>query len=571
MPQLDKTQMEADFLSAKEDKLGIYQLKHEDSIRDIQFEGLDWLKSHGKEVAKENYELIYVMNLPADMDLERIYEIFNMEHPDDFRGHSLSVSDMVVLHQDGGNSCHFVDRFGFSEIPDFLTREAEKNQIIEQDNLSQGEHSIMDADSDVVAKFKARTEELFHSIEEMHPEEIEGLVYAHVQEIIDTYDMDAQVVGVAISGSRARGLEEVGSDLDVVVEISGSEREDVLFDAFNEDPIVLGGIKVDINPITAEKTGTLESYLPQVEDYLQEQVRKMQQEVTLYVAGCSEFHNFAPVYEGFTDVQEAIDKYNEIYPIYVSDIPAIGVKIHNLGDDPEMDIEWDVLSGGRMDLDMLGYIGEITTNERAMALVTELSLAYPEVEIWGECKEFTEAVEKLKDKNVMELATEIDQFAEDMFPYDYQDNVEDKQSNIQSIADDLKAGNVEYMEKFLKAAVADYVAEGLQDIVTSDTTDIGTVQAVANIRRAEELVQKLDDYKPLAKVEEIEEQNYNMIDNRLNNGFGEKQRKEEEKKIEHVEEKHERVSIKLKLAEKKAEIAKRCEAAPPEKKQHREK
>lgn len=87
---------------------------------------------------------------------------------------------------------------------------------------------------------------------------------------LEEYGIDAEIVDVAVVGSRCRGLEREGSDLDVVVELSTNEREDFLFDTFNENGLHIGGIKVDINPITAQRTGTLETYLPQVEDYLEE-------------------------------------------------------------------------------------------------------------------------------------------------------------------------------------------------------------------------------------------------------------------------------------------------------------
>ncbi|MCX4325525.1 MAG: nucleotidyltransferase domain-containing protein, partial [Lachnospiraceae bacterium] len=159
------------------------------------------------------------------------------------------------------------------------------------------------AQGTVVENFKAKTNELFHEISEMNPAEIEETVKCHVQAQLDESGIDAEIVDVAVVGSRCRGLEQEGSDLDVAVELSTSEREDVLFDTFNGDALHIGGVKVDINPITAQRTGTLETYLPQVEDYL-EGVREAREkepvslsqeqaetEVTLTVAECGEFHN----------------------------------------------------------------------------------------------------------------------------------------------------------------------------------------------------------------------------------------------------------------------------------------
>lgn len=102
-------------------------------------------------------------------------------------------------------------------------------------------------------------------------------MYAYVQSQIDEYGLDAEIVDVVVSGSRCRGIEKENSDLDVVVEYTGSTREDDLFNMLHEDSIYIAGIQVDINPITEGRTGTLETYLPEVETYLQE---KAQQEQT---------------------------------------------------------------------------------------------------------------------------------------------------------------------------------------------------------------------------------------------------------------------------------------------------
>nr|WP_300810311.1 YodL domain-containing protein [uncultured Acetatifactor sp.] len=128
-----------------------------------------------------------------------------------------------------------------------------------------------------VADFKARTEELFHGINGQTQEDIELNVYAYLQSKIDEYGMDIQLVDMAVSGSRCRGLEEAGSDLDVVVEYRGRESEDDLFNAFHEDGFTIGGVKVDINPITEGKTGTLGEYLPGVEAYLAEKRAALQE------------------------------------------------------------------------------------------------------------------------------------------------------------------------------------------------------------------------------------------------------------------------------------------------------
>ena len=129
--------------------------------------------------------------------------------------------------------------------------------------------------SRVVMEFKAKTEECFRKIGNMSAMDIEGCVAEYVRAKLYENDFDAEIIGVVISGSRCRGLEGKNSDLDVVVHLSGNEREDDLFNLLHEDKFRIGGILVDINPITEYKTGTLEEYLPGVEKYLEKKAMRM--------------------------------------------------------------------------------------------------------------------------------------------------------------------------------------------------------------------------------------------------------------------------------------------------------
>lgn len=110
-------------LYGKEDTFGIYQLKQGDKTRDLRFEPYDQLQAAGLALDAENYQLVYTAPLENGMSLEGIFEKFNTDHPADFTGHSLSVSDVVVLHQDGQNTAHYVDSFGYIDVPQFLQPE----------------------------------------------------------------------------------------------------------------------------------------------------------------------------------------------------------------------------------------------------------------------------------------------------------------------------------------------------------------------------------------------------------------------------------------------------------------
>lgn len=119
-------------------------------------------------------------------------------------------------------------------------------------------------------EFKARTEDCFRPMDGLNQFEIEDIVRDFIEETLIANGVDAVIRDVVISGSRCRGLEREDSDLDVVVELESDEREDVLFDMLHEEEFAIGGVVVDINPITRERTGTMEEYLPGVEEYLNE-------------------------------------------------------------------------------------------------------------------------------------------------------------------------------------------------------------------------------------------------------------------------------------------------------------
>ena len=686
-------------LYASTDKYGIYQLKPNPELDSLRFEGTESLKRMGitkdnfDAIKPENYTLLYVGELSElqketqGATLEAIFEKFNLDHPEDFRGHSLSVSDIVVLHQNGQNTAHFVDSFGYTEIPDFLreqTPEKEEMQDTSGHNVQKTEpeidgdeiidlgdeteqvlaemkktleseqetelafsiadrfisiqevdggydYSIMGADykeidggiydnpdvtirealhdiledlksqpdyngakgniqredelipmdydglmekaeeanriipestpSSVVADFKAKTGELFHDISEMNPEEIEETVKCHVQAKIEEYDINATIVDVAVTGSRCRGLEHEGSDLDVVVELSTAEREDDLFNAFNEDGLHIGEVKVDINPITAQRTGTLESYLPQVEEYLEgvRQVREQEKEsaeVTLTVSECGEFHNLGECYENIPTVDEAIAIWKQIPSERMNGIPAIGINILGRGAEPYEDYEIDVLSGKRIDLGVLDYVPDIKNNPQAMEVITELVAKLPDMEIDGVMSEETEArVWELRMPDLPQeeqLAVELDRLFYDYDTVLYHDSTRNMTENVSELAESIKQGDTGHLTTWL----ADIISEGA---------------VPEEIKRATELLEKLTEYKPLAKIEEAEEQNYNMIDNVLNNGVGEKAQREKNKRME--EKPPARVSLKVRLAEKKAQVegkSKEHDVQENEKKSHRE-
>ena len=130
-----KAQETAQTTGQDKDTFSIYQIKGGDETRDFRFEPYDRLQAAGNVVDRANYELVYTAPLAPETSLEDIYTRFNIDHPKDFKGHSLSVSDVVVLHQNGQDTAHYVDSVGFRQVPEFL----QEQKQLTPDELTTGE------------------------------------------------------------------------------------------------------------------------------------------------------------------------------------------------------------------------------------------------------------------------------------------------------------------------------------------------------------------------------------------------------------------------------------------------
>ena len=125
------------------DTFSIYQLKRGDETRDFRFEPYDRLAATGRTADRANYDLIYTAELTPGTSLEDIYTQFNIDHPKDFKGHSLSVSDVVVLHQNGQDTAHYVDSSGYRQVPEFLQPPEKENPLKHvEDTIEQNDNNF---------------------------------------------------------------------------------------------------------------------------------------------------------------------------------------------------------------------------------------------------------------------------------------------------------------------------------------------------------------------------------------------------------------------------------------------
>ena len=144
--------------AADKDTYTIYQLKDNTPV-DYHFRPLDELQAKGLTVTMTNYEAVYTAPIEPGTGLEDIYTKFNIDHPEDFKGHSLSVSDVVVLHQNGQDTAHYVDSYGFQTVPEFTQPEnylkAAEQSTEQNANMIDGQINNTPSVDELEAKVKA--------------------------------------------------------------------------------------------------------------------------------------------------------------------------------------------------------------------------------------------------------------------------------------------------------------------------------------------------------------------------------------------------------------------------------
>ncbi len=220
--------------------------------------------------------IVYDVHMP-----ERTEELMDKSRKEELFPTALFVSEI----REHGTSIHrydCCDEFNAKAFGESIKDRNEEHGIrtmtsVAMKKQSEKVHEVSKEQQDVVEAFRAKTRDLFHELDGQNAESIESMVRGHVEDALQTFDIDAQVVDVVLVGSRCRGIEHEDSDVDVVVEYYGSEREDSLFNILNEEGLSIGGRNIDINPITKDRSGTLETYLPEVEKYLAEKAQSMEQ------------------------------------------------------------------------------------------------------------------------------------------------------------------------------------------------------------------------------------------------------------------------------------------------------
>ena len=577
-PQI-KSLKEAKLLLGTENRYGIYQITDDSPGREYEFMDLNFIERHGYQVKKEDYELIYSDKMFYGDTLDSLYEKFNIAHPADYTGHSLSVSDIVVLNENGNVKAYFVDSISFRELPDFLQLEPELNQeelayrigdqyfaiqvategydysfydteykLMDGGLLDNPDISMREAVQDILEdeglvqleRIPMEYDELLEKVEKVEAEilqearsqrkrvpvisdhteteaglngtsrsEIEETVWAIAQAEIIENDLDARIQAVRVYGSRTRdGLYNEDSDLDVVIAYEGTVREDDLFSVLNEAGYKVGNMKVDMNPIRPDKTGTLEDFLEKSERYLDEKTEQMKAKgeykplakveeleeanynmidnvlnnmplkkepyLEYYAAECDEYHSLGKIYKS-TNLDEIVAKYREIIddPTLSYYGNGMGIIYRDPNDTFYDEAEVSLVSRKTIrgdNLDDVAFLAALPLVHEALEKIVE---AFPDFRYYPP-KELN--VHYYPEKmNADELAAALDQLAEDFDPYDYHDNFSPEEDMVETVALELRCGYAHRYIPFLK------------DIIDEECEESP---------RAEELLEKLKDYQP---------------------------------------------------------------------------
>jgi len=123
------------FLRSNTDSYLILQLKHTDETAQESYMNYSWLEENGITPQFSHYDAVYTDTLPLNTDPEKLYVKFNIDPPEIYKGHSMSVSDIIALKVDGVVTCFYVDDFGFKELQGFFPDDYLKNaeMVLEDD------------------------------------------------------------------------------------------------------------------------------------------------------------------------------------------------------------------------------------------------------------------------------------------------------------------------------------------------------------------------------------------------------------------------------------------------------
>ena len=380
-----------------------------------------FLESQGMQIKKEDYELVYVGELSGTMSLEDIFERFNMDHPKGFRGHSLSVSDVVVLNDGENVTAHFIDSISFEQLDSFLNLE---EQVLDELAYQVGEQY-----------FAIQTTE-------------EGYDYSF-------YDEDFRLIDGGVYENDEISIEEAAEEL---LEEEGWTGECIrrdyaqLMEKVEEmDEVVMAEIQKsqgEYKPL-AKVEELDEANYNMIDNALNNMPPKKEPYLEYFAAECDEFHDMG-AYEKSTDVNQiaaVYEKYREN-----PETAYLGCSMGIIYRDPEDsyydEAEFAIVKGntvlGNL-MDDIRFYGELSLVREGIEKIHEALPGFKYVPM----KDVREAMYPEK-MTTAQLADALDKIAEEFDPYGYRDHVESGENNIQEVMLNLRSGNIHSYISYLK-------------------------------------------------------------------------------------------------------------------------
>ena len=422
-PQIQSLK-EANLLLGTRRTFGIYQIKDDSPGENYAFMNMRFIESHGMQIKKEDYKLVYVGELLGNTSLDDIFERFNIDRPKDFRGHSLSVSDIVVLNDGEKVTAHFVDSISFEQLDSFLNLE---EQVLSELAYEVGERYFA----------IQRTEEGYdYSFYDEDFRLMDGGIYENdeisIEEAAEELLEDEGWTGERIRGDYDRLMEKV-EEMDEVVmaEIQKSQGE--------------------YKPL-AKVEELEEANYNMIDNVLNNMPPKKEPYLEYFAAECDEFHDMG-AYEKSTDVNQiaaVYEKYRE-NPENAYRVCSMGIIYRDPEDSYYDDAEFAIVKGntvlGNL-MDDVRFYGELALVREGIEKIHEALPDYKYVPM----RDVREAMypEKMTTE---QLAEALDEIAEAFDPYEYRDHIEPGQDTVQEVILDLQSGNIGSYISYLKDIV----------------------------------------------------------------------------------------------------------------------
>ena len=422
-PQIQSLK-EANLLLGTRRTFGIYQIKDDLPGENYAFMNMSFIESHGMQIKKEDYKLVYVGELLGNMSLDDIFERFNIDRPKDFRGHSLSVSDIVVLNDGEKVTAHFVDSISFEQLDSFLNLE---EQVLSELAYEVGERYFA----------IQRTEGGYdYSFYDEDFRLMDGGVYENgeisIEEAAEELLEDEGWTGERIRGDYDQLMEKVEEmDEIVMAEIQNSQGE--------------------YKPL-AKVEELEEANYNMIDNVLNNMPPKKEPYLEYFAAECDEFHDMG-AYEKSTDVNQiaaVYEKYRE-NPENAYRVCSMGIIYRDPEDSYYDDAEFAIVKGntvlGNL-MDDVRFYGELALVREGIEKIHEALPDYKYVPM----RDVREAMypEKMTTE---QLAEALDEIAEAFDPYEYRDHIEPGQDTVQEVILDLQSGNIGSYISYLKDIV----------------------------------------------------------------------------------------------------------------------